>query len=90
MHIFAGEKFVHPSKSTISQRSRRTESKDFIPAGTVCRRLDAISKKGFRFRTKDDGGTVKTLKKWFYSQRVTDKIKFFCLMHIDGKGKNAI
>ena len=89
MHIFSGEKFVHSGKSTISERSSRTESKDFIPAGTVCRRLNAISKKGFGLRTKDDGGVVKTVKKWFYSQRVTDKIEFFCLMYIDGKGKNA-
>ena len=90
MHIFSGEKFMYSGKAAISKRSCRTERKDFIPAGTVSRRMNAISKKRFWLGPKDDRCVVKTVKKRLYSQRVADKIKFFCLMYIDRKGKNAI
>ena len=52
--------------------------------------MNAISKKRFWLGPKDDRCVVKTVKKRLYSQRVADKIKFFCLMYIDRKGKNTI
>ena len=63
MHIFSGEKFMYSGKAAISKRSCRTERKDFIPAGTVSRRMNAISKKRFWLGPKDDRCVVKTVKK---------------------------
>ena len=85
MHIFSGEKFMYSGKAAISKRSCRTERKDFIPAGTVSRRMNAISKKRFWLGPKDDRCVVKTVKKRLYSQRVADKIKeaFSCVVSQD-------